>query len=67
MHPTEDSPGTHPNLEPGEQPSSRTPRWVKLFAIVAFAALLSFACLHLAGFHGGHNMSGDSHMNLKTP
>ena len=41
-----------------ESPTS-TPRWVKLFGIVAIVVVLLFVALHLTGNSpGGHGLSG---------
>jgi hypothetical protein len=46
---------THAEQERESPPS--TPRWVKLFAIVAIVLLLLFAGLHLTGNAPMHSMS----------
>jgi hypothetical protein len=42
------------NASPGRFPAHRTPRWVKVFGVLALIALAIFAALHLAGGVTGH-------------
>ena len=44
---------------PGCESHTSTPRWVKLFGIVAIVVVLIFVALHLSGnTPGGHGLSG---------
>lgn len=42
-----------------------TPRWVKVFGVLAFIVIVIFAALHLAGGRMGHMAHGD--MNAHAP
>ena len=43
-------------------PSTRPPRWVKVFGIIAIVVVLLFVILHLSGYGlGGHMSSHDIH------
>lgn len=46
------------NVEPGRGSPPSTPRWVKVFGIIALVLVLLFIILHLTGNnfggHGGH-------------
>jgi hypothetical protein len=50
-----DDPPPYP--EPGDD--TRTPRWVKVFAIVAIVLVLLFVIIHLAGGGLGGHTHGD--------
>ena len=38
--------------DPDSNAETSTPRWVKVFGIIALVLLLLFAILHLTGLHG---------------
>ncbi len=47
-----------PEPEPGgENDDTGTPRWVKVFGIIAFVVVLAFIILHLTG----HGLGGHMH------
>ena len=49
-------------LEPDRGSFTGTPRWVKLFGVVALVLVLAFVVTHLSGKgfgHGGHVGSGE--------
>lgn len=51
---------THPETAPGREPSTGTPRWVKVFGIVALVLIALFVILQLLGVGGSHGPSRHS-------
>jgi hypothetical protein len=54
--------GDETGLEPDRGSITGTPRWVKVFGIVALVLVLAFIILHLTGrgfSHGDHTGSGE--------
>jgi hypothetical protein len=43
-------------MDPPRYPDTRTPRWVKVFGMIALVLILLFVALHLAGYGFGNHM-----------
>ena len=64
MEETRDRRGSHhgTGMEPEQGPTSRTPRWVKVFGMIAVVLVLAIVVMHLTGrsfSHGDRPRSGD--------
>lgn len=47
-------------VRPGQASGHTTPRWVKVFGVLALIAIAGFAALHLVGGEMGHLAHGDT-------